>query len=1143
LFAAMVVAAVAVLGLPSVSFAATTYSISGHVDLDGATSVPAGLGDVTAIASTSATLPVQSAGSVDTDDSGNFTVTGLAPGTYYMYFRYNGSAGYRSAWAGEMPYATTAIRAVKITSSNVTQIAWDLFLPTTISGQVTLGAAATVAGAGEVMVSYATQSSLNSAWNAESTPISTDAHGDYSFPNIDPGYYRLYFQYAGTGAYESEYLGFRASPVANDAIALKAYIGGPFTENIDLPDLLRIHGHISIGTAATSASAAQVTVSLDYYDPNGNGGWTPLPGVSDDTDASGNYLFTGLVNFDYKVVATYNGTGNYLSTTTLAVPDAGSPSLTQDVVVPAVHSASGHVSLGTSARSATSGEVEVEFYNNAYNYSATVLTDANGNYSLTGLPEGSYYVTLHYVGTGAFVDTLLFFPECDNTCSFKLTSDRTDIDGTVRVANAVSGTVLTWDGAPLSGIKIAAKEYDPNTGVYVGEIDTTSGSNGSYSFASLPNGKYEFDVTDPHGGYASTVIDAAPNRLWLNNSQPTAVPIISLMTGETVSGSVTIVGGSAADIAGGAATVQLMSQSITDGAWTDSGQTFPITLSGGTDRFAITGVPYGAYKLRYDYHGVSGDAVSFSSEVFVDPSNPLIVPTVSLYPEHPASTVSDFSITGDVGAIGVRGWAAWPSSLGTSVGLAVNIGSSWYPVTANQSNTYMDDVDTLGTNHGFSWSFPASLAEFNVCLWTTEPSGPAEILGCSTVFPQPPSPTTYALDSLTGSTAGVSVAGWAQYPDFPSSSVGVALNIGSSWYGFTANQANTDTGAGTNHGYSGTVPLAPGTYSVCVWVTEPAGGAANTGCHPVVVPAPARAVVHSDSVTGGLGSLTVTGWDVYPDSLATHVGMALQIGASWYGFTANVTNAEVPVAYPAVGADHGYADTLALAPGTYSACIWTTEPSGPAVDAGCHSVVVTAPHPAAGAVDAVTGGVGTVSIAGWEAWPDSLGTQVGLAAQVGSSWYGFTANTVSSEAAAAYPASVVNHGYSTSLALPPGSYSVCIWTTEQSGPAVNTGCHSVTVTAPPPAVTSFDTATAVTGGIQVTGYSEFPASLGTSVGVAAQIGTHWFGFTANGSNATAPGHGFTGFIAEAHGSYSVCMWTVEPSGAALGFGCKSVTVP
>jgi hypothetical protein len=189
------------------------------------------------------------------------------------------------------------------------------------------------------------------------------------------------------------------------------------------------------------------------------------------------------------------------------------------------------------------------------------------------------------------------------------------------------------------------------------------------------------------------------------------------------------------------------------------------------------------------------------------------------------------------------------------------------------------------------------------------------------------------LDTLAGSTAGVAVAGWAQFPDSPSTAVNVAVNIGAGWYGFTANQANTDAGAGTNHGYSGTIPIAAGTYNACVWVSEPTGAAVNTGCHTVVVPTVPPAVAAFESATAVTGGIQVTGYSEFPAATSTSVGVAAQIGASWYGFTANGANTTVP--------GHGFSGTIPETTGTYTVCMWTVEPSGPAVNLGCKAVAVS----------------------------------------------------------------------------------------------------------------------------------------------------------------------------------------------------------
>jgi hypothetical protein len=1148
----VVAVALATLAVGAPANAATTYSISGQVQFGGNPGSPVGAGDVTVVASTSATAPLVSAGSADTDSSGNYTISGLVPGAYYLYFQYNGTAGYDSTWIGEPPYATSAIRATTITGSNVTSQSASLYRPSTIGGQVTLGYAGTPAASGEVMVSYLTGITRNGPWSAESTAIPTDSNGNYAFPNVEAGYYRLHFLYAGTGAYESEYYdGYTPTPFSNEGHSLLTTLGGPFIENIDLPSLESVSGHVSIGTAATPAGAGDVGVVLQYFDENTSAGWTAVPGATTTTNSSGNYSFANLLNFPYRVIFTYNGSGNYMGTTTLAL---GSPytsaSLTRDVVIPTVYSVTGHVYLGSTARSAGAGEVKLDFENSAYDFSATVLTDASGNYSLSGLPAGDYSVWMEYEGTGPFVIGQLTYGACaQQGCTLDLTSNLSGVDGVVPPSDQVTGTVKSSStGSPLAGIKVAAREYNSISGVFVGETDSTSGADGRFSFTTLTDGSYEFDLTDPHGIYASTVIDGSPNRIVLNDSQPQDLWTSYLGPGSKINGSVAVPGGSAADIANGDATAETMTPTGTDGAWVETGQYFPIQLSSGAYRYAVTGLSPGQYKLRFDYHGAGGDAVAFSPILTVGDSQSVQAAPATLYPMHPASAVGDFAVDVSIGSITVKGWAAWPSSLSTSVGLAVNVGSAWYPVTANQSNSDFNDTDALGTNHGFSWSLPTAGGEYPVCLWTTEPTGPAVNLGCKSVYVTDAGITQSWLDSYNVVPGGISLSGFAIYPANYSASVGLALNVGNSWFGMTANQSTTEgltafPGSGPNHGFSSTFAVAPGTYHACLWVTQLSGPAFIIDCRTVTVAARPNAVAAIDSISGSSAGVAATGYAVYPDSFGTAVNVAVNIGAGWYALSATMPNSEVPVAVPGAGANHGFSQTIPMAPGTYSACVWVAQPSGVATNIGCKTVTVAARPRAATAIDSASGSTAGVTLAGYAVYPDSFGTAVGVALNIGAAWYGFTANGANSEVPTAVPGADANHGFTATVPLAPGTYTACLWVAEPSGPAVEVGCRTVTVPAITPAIASFATAIAVAGGIQVTGYSQFPTSPGTAVGVAANVGSNWYGFTANGANATAPGHGFTGFIPQPHGTYSVCLWTTEPSGPAVSFGCKSVTVP
>jgi hypothetical protein len=395
----------------------------------------------------------------------------------------------------------------------------------------------------------------------------------------------------------------------------------------------------------------------------------------------------------------------------------------------------------------------------------------------------------------------------------------------------------------------------------------------------------------------------------------------------------------------------------------------------------------------------------------------------------------------------------------------------------------------------------------------------------------------------------------------------MALNIGSAWYGFTANQANSDvlstySTAGADHGYSFTLALAPGTYSACVWTTEPSGPAVNAGCISIAVNSPARTVAVVDSVVGTGAGVTVSGYAVYPGNLSTSVGVAVNIGSGWYGFTANQPSAEATAAFPASTAPHGFAGTVALAAGTYNACTWVTEPSGPAVEVGCQLVTVPQPRRAVYQVDssfeshwAVDPG-GNIFSVGFAVWPDAPQTSVPIAIQVNSSWFGFVAHETntqgSDEAQVAVPGVGAGHGFDVgSGAYAPGSYNVCVWIAEPSGPAVNAGCSVVVVHARIPAVVSTPTITGSGAGVSVSGYAIYPDSVDWPVAMAVNIGSSWIPLTANQYNpdgeVAVPGsheyNGYLGTVAEPAGTYNACVWVAEPAGGAVNTGCHTVTVP
>jgi hypothetical protein len=399
----------------------------------------------------------------------------------------------------------------------------------------------------------------------------------------------------------------------------------------------------------------------------------------------------------------------------------------------------------------------------------------------------------------------------------------------------------------------------------------------------------------------------------------------------------------------------------------------------------------------------------------------------------------------------VNGAKAYPSTVMT--------GTISSPLPASTALLYLNGSTTpyatVNASSG-SWSIPLTnlaLGNYTYSLAAGIGSTPGTPVTGSFVESAIP-PTAYAIDSITGGVGAVSVGGYAIWPDQPSASVTLAVNIGDNWAGITANTTsieggNAVSGAGNNHGFSATFPLSPGSYSVCIWTNNSAGGAATElGCQAVIVttaPPPPPTQSHIDSITGGVGSVTFSGWAVWPDKLSSAVTLAANIGNNWTGFTANQSTSDSGLPANA-GALHGFNTTLSLAPGSYSVCLWANNSAGTAAtDIGCQSVTVLSAPPTQSHIDSITGGVGSVTFSGWAVWPDKPLSSVNIAINIGNNWTPFTANQSTSDSGLPGGSGPL-HGFSGLISsLPAAPTTVCVWAGTSGGSATNLGCQTVTV--------------------------------------------------------------------------------------------------
>ncbi len=530
--------------------------------------------------------------------------------------------------------------------------------------------------------------------------------------------------------------------------------------------------------------------------------------------------------------------------------------------------------------------------------------------------------------------------------------------------------------------------------------------------------------------------------------------------------------------------------------------------------------------------------------------------TIAVPPPPPAIGAID-TVTASGGVVSFSGWVVRPNTPTAAVPIAINVGAQWIGLTANQPNTTAPtQVTGAGPNQGFSGSYTAAPGLSTFCLWAAPTTGSAASVACKSILVPEPLKASAVIETATATSNSITITGWAIWPGAPSQAVNLAVNIGSAWHGVVANAPSTtavaaNPGVGPNHGYTFTVPSSPGTYPVCVWVSEQQGAATQIGCRNVTVAAaPPSTQAALDTLTPGPGSVSIKGWAVWTTEPAVAVNTAVQIDSSWYGLTANSPSAGAETAFPGVGPNHGFEGTYSVTPGIHTLCVWTSQSNAPAKIVECRTFTAAPAIATMGELTTVTGGVGGIHFDGWAVSPSNPTAVVNLAAQVGGRWVAYSTGTPSTVAPSKLSGAGPNQGFNAIVAAAPGTYSTCIWA-DSAGGAINLGCRTVTVAPSPVVAADFTTATGVTGGIQVTGWAANPAAPGTVVNVAANVGSAWTGITANLARPSATAYvvgaganqGFSALIPAASGSRVICIWVSPPTGSAVQVSCKTVIVP
>jgi hypothetical protein len=149
--------------------------------------------------------------------------------------------------------------------------------------------------------------------------------------------------------------------------------------------------------------------------------------------------------------------------------------------------------------------------------------------------------------------------------------------------------------------------------------------------------------------------------------------------------------------------------------------------------------------------------------------------------------------------------------------------------------------------------------------------------------------------------------------------------------------------AGSQHGFSGSIPVAPGEHRVCVYAIDadlPFRNA-NLGCRTVSTQL-ALPMGNWEGLSASGESITVTGWAFDPDDGGRSVPVHVYVDGSGSVVAADQSRPDVGAAFPAAGSAHGFVWSGSVAPGVHRVCLYAIDVDLPwrNTGLGCRSVSV-----------------------------------------------------------------------------------------------------------------------------------------------------------------------------------------------------------
>ncbi|WP_281658304.1 carboxypeptidase regulatory-like domain-containing protein [Halobacillus sp. Cin3] len=371
----------------------------------------------------------QAVATVTTDPFGNYTVTGLSPGSYTITASLTG-------------YGTQTFGVTVVSDMNANGNIALSQVRGSIEGQLIDSDGNPITGAG-------LQVRLLNELNVVIATTLAQPDGSFQFENILPG---SYIVSANATGYQSGSVGVTVEADETSQATLSL---APFPATLTGQVLNQLTGIGIDGSSVTVTDPFTGKIIGDTF-----------------TDADGNFILNNLAAGSYNVTASASGFG---SVSTSVLLESGNTT----AVVLSLSPNPGEVAGSVSDRMTGEplGGASVEIFDETGAFILSTSTNSNGNFSAFGLSPGNYTAMASLEGYSSQLIGFTVVSGETSVASFSLDPDPSTIQGIVTDEN----------GGPLAGAEIVVRQFT-STGPII--ATATTDTNGDYLITSLPQGSY-----------------------------------------------------------------------------------------------------------------------------------------------------------------------------------------------------------------------------------------------------------------------------------------------------------------------------------------------------------------------------------------------------------------------------------------------------------------------------------------------------------------------------------------------------------------------------------------------------------------------------------------------------------------------------